>query len=160
MRFKLVVLLLIVALAAFGCQSEKKAEETSADESDVVSAEEPDYISVQHILIAFKGSIPDPKVTRTMEEAEKMAADIYIRAKGGEDFDALVKEFTDDAYPGIYKMANFGIPADMSQKVYPRDKMVRAFGDVGFPLKVGEIGLAQYNPQLSKYGWHIIKRVE
>jgi hypothetical protein len=160
MRLRLLLLLLIAALVVFGCQSEKKTEEAPAEESDVVSAEEPDFISVQHILIAFKGSIPDPKVTRTMEEAEKLAADIFIRAKGGEDFDALVKEFTDDSYPGVYKMANFGVPADMSQKVYPRDRMVGAFGDVGFPLEVGEIGLAQYNPQLSKYGWHIIKRVE
>jgi parvulin-like peptidyl-prolyl isomerase len=48
----------------------------------------------------------------------------------------------------------------MSQKVFPRDKMVGAFGDVGFPLQVGEIGLAEYDPQKSKYGWHIIKRIE
>jgi hypothetical protein len=162
MRLKLLLLLLVTALAAFGCQSEKKTEEAPAPatESDVASGDEPDFISVQHILIAFKGSIPDPKVTRTMEEAEKLAADIFIRAKGGEDFDELVKEYTDDAYPGVYKMANFGVPADMSQKIFARDRMVKAFGDVGFPLEVGGIGLAQYNPQSSRYGWHIIKRVE
>lgn len=38
--------------------------------------------------------------------------------------------------------------------------MVGAFGNVGFPLKVGEVGLAEYDPTESKYGWHIIKRLK
>jgi parvulin-like peptidyl-prolyl isomerase len=48
----------------------------------------------------------------------------------------------------------------MANKVFARDGMVPAFGDVGFPLAVGEIGMADFNPQTSPYGWHIIKRVE
>jgi foldase protein PrsA len=95
-----------------------------------------------------------------MEEARVLAEELFERAKSGEDFDALVKEYTDDSHPGIYKMSNFGIPADEANGVYARDRMVAAFGDVGFPLKVGEIGLASYDPQKSKYGWHIIKRLE
>ena len=62
--------------------------------------------------------------------------------------------------PGIYKMANFGLAADRSQSVFARDKMVQAFGDVGFPLEIGGIGLAEYDSVKSKYGWHIIKRVK
>ena len=38
--------------------------------------------------------------------------------------------------------------------------MVRGFGDVGFQLDVGEIGMAEYDPGTSQYGWHIIKRIE
>jgi parvulin-like peptidyl-prolyl isomerase len=38
--------------------------------------------------------------------------------------------------------------------------MVPAFGDAGFPLKVGEIGMADFDPQKSPYGWHIVKRLE
>lgn len=41
-----------------------------------------------------------------------------------------------------------------------RDELVPAFGDIGFKLEVGEIGLATYDETTSKYGWHIIKRVE
>jgi parvulin-like peptidyl-prolyl isomerase len=37
--------------------------------------------------------------------------------------------------------------------------MVPAFGNVGFKLEVGEIGIADYDPLTSKYGYHIIKRV-
>lgn len=125
-----------------------------------VSMKEPDRVTVQHILIAFKGSIPTESVTRTQAEAESLAREIFARAQKGEDFDALVKEYTDDQYPGIYKMSNIDIPPDKSQEEYSRSRMVKAFGDVSFSLSVGEIGIAEYDPEASKYGWHIIKRLE
>lgn len=121
---------------------------------------EPERIAVQHILIAFQGSIPEAKVTRTRAEAEALAQQVFERAKKGEDFGALVKEFTDDEYPGIYRMANFNVAPETAKQEYPRAKMVKAFGDVGFSLPVGGIGLAVYDPETSKYGWHIIKRLE
>ena len=121
---------------------------------------EPDHITVQHILIAFKGSIPKDTVTRTMEEAEKLAAEVFERARKGEDFDALVKEFTDDSYPGVYKMANFDIEPNRDQGEAERERMVTEFGDVSFKLSVNEIGLAEFSPDRSKYGWHIIKRIK
>jgi len=31
---------------------------------------------------------------------------------------------------------------------------------VSFSLPAGGVGLAVYDPQKSKYGWHIIKRIE
>lgn len=119
----------------------------------------PERLAVQHILIAFKGSIPEDKVTRTKEEAEALAAKLFERAKGGADFDALVKADTDDEYPGVYAMTNFGVTPNKEQKEYSRGGMVRGFGDVSFGLGVGEVGLAVFDPALSKYGWHIIKRV-
>jgi foldase protein PrsA len=121
---------------------------------------EADHISVQHILIAFKGSIPKDTVTRTMEEAEKLANEIFERARKGEDFDALVKEYTDDRYPGVYKMANFDIEPNRDQGEAERGQMVTGFGDVSFSLSVNEIGMAEFSPEGSKYGWHIIKRIK
>lgn len=122
---------------------------------------EPEKVTVQHILIAFRGSLPgDNKVTRSMGEAEKFALQILERAKAGEDFGAMVKTYTNDSYPGIYRMANAGVEPDKSKQEYPRARMVKAFGDVSFGLKVGEVGLAVYDPATSKYGWHIIKRLE
>lgn len=140
-KFALVLLLIIVSLAP-AC---KKA---------------PERIAVQHILIAFQGSIPEAKVTRTQAEAEALAKDIFARAQKGEDFDALVKQYTDDQYPGIYRLSNFSAAPDASKQEYPRAKMVKSFGDVGFSLAVGGIGLAVYDLKDSKYGWHIIKRLE
>jgi hypothetical protein len=121
---------------------------------------EPDRVAVQHVLISFKGAIPKPQVTRTREEAQKLAQEILERARKGEDFNSLVKQYTDDEYPGIYRMSNIGVTADPGKEEYPRAGMVKAFGDVSFSLPVGGIGMAEYDPKESKYGWHIIKRIE
>ncbi len=127
-------------------------------------AGEPDRITVQHILISFQGSAGTvPGVTRTQAEAKALAEKILGQARGGGDFPALVKEHTDDRAPGIYKLANFGVEPILSppsQREYARARMVAAFGDVGFKLKPGEVGLAAYDPVKSKFGWHVIKRLE
>lgn len=121
---------------------------------------EPDHVTVQHILIAFKGSIPKDSVKRAQFEAELLVKEIFKRAKKDQDFDKLVKNYSDDQYPGIYRMSNFDVEPDESEGEYPRSKMVKAFGDLSFKLSVGEIGLAEYDPETCKYGWHIIKRIE
>jgi hypothetical protein len=120
---------------------------------------EPDRVTVQHILIAFRGSIPKETVSRTQVEAEKLALEIFERARRGEDFDSLVKEYSDDQYPGVYKMSNFNVDPETDQGEFSRSAMVKAFGDVSFGLEVGEIGLAAYSPDECRYGWHIIKRI-
>jgi len=120
----------------------------------------PERVAVQHVLIAFKGSIPEETVTRSQDEAKALALEIFERAKKGEDFDALVKKYTNDEYPGVYRMANFGLPLNKENKEYSRAGMVWSFGEVSFGLPVGGVGLAVYDPLGSKYGWHIIKRLE
>lgn len=50
--------------------------------------------------------------------------------------------------------------ATRASQVFPRDEMVPAFGNVGFPLAVGEVGLAPYHPKDSSFGFHIIKRLK
>ena len=126
---------------------------------------EPAYITVQHCLIGFKGSVGNKPIARTKEEAEALAHKLFEQAKNGADFDKIVKEYTDDSPPGIYRMANAGHPADMSSRdpskmVFQRSGMVPAFGNTGFPLSVGEVGLAEYSSIESPYGWHIIKRID
>jgi hypothetical protein len=122
---------------------------------------EPEHVTVQHILIAFRGSLPnDQKVTRSQADAEKLALQIFERAKRGEDFEAMVKIYTNDSFPGIYKMANAGVTPDPARQEFSRTRMVKAFGDVSFGLEVGSVGLAVYDPATSKYGWHVIKRLE
>lgn len=50
--------------------------------------------------------------------------------------------------------------AMMDGQYMPRTGLVPAFGDVGFTLKVGEVGLATFNAETSPFGFHIIKRLE
>jgi peptidyl-prolyl cis-trans isomerase B (cyclophilin B) len=165
-------------------------------------------ITVQHILVSFKET--EVKADRTKEAAEKLANELIKRARDGEDFSALVREYSDDNLipgddlPGSYLMVNKGVTdyafnrarfnvRDKEQALYtelgtkinakqitldqgkatfrefqmkhygpqpiPREQMVSSFGDVSFSLKVGEIGMAEYSPTGSRYGWHIIRRV-
>ena len=120
---------------------------------------EPQYVKVAHVLISFQGVLPG--VTRSKADAEKLAEEIYQRALGGEDFQALVKEYSDDRQRGVaggpYGMSNTGAPAKPGYG--SRTGMVGAFGNVGFSLKLDEIGMSKHGPD-SHYGWHIIKRIE
>jgi len=153
MRF-LASLAAVVVLV--GCTSDKGSDGGGA----MQKGKDPEVITVQHVLIGFEGSVPGKPITRTKEEAQKLAEEILEKARSGADFDALVREHTDDSHPGIYKMANFGVAADLSKQVYSRGGMIPAFGNVGFALRVGEVGMAAYDEQESPYGWHIIKRIE
>jgi hypothetical protein len=117
------------------------------------------HIEVQHVLIGFVGTIPGKNITRSQEEAKKLAYEILDRAKKGEDFGQLVQKYTDDQYPGIYRLADRGQTADQSAGEFPRDGMVKGFSNTAFSLKVGDVGIADYNKPDSPYGWHIIKRL-
>jgi hypothetical protein len=137
-----------------------KSESDAQGKNEKVSKPEPDYITVQHCLIAFKGTLPGKPISRTKDEAAALAKDLLIQLKAGADFDDIIRKHTDDSPPGIYKMANDGKPSDMPNEIYGRRGMVPAFGDTGFPLEVGEFGLAEFDSLKSPYGWHIVKRIK
>lgn len=131
------------------------------------TAGQDEHITVQHILIGFKdaigfqqggGPVPPEVGGRTQEDARKLAYELLDRVKAGEDFDKLMQENSDDTGPGIYSMSNTGVQPGSRETA--REGMVPAFGDVGFSLKVGEIGMADYDPQKSPFGYHVIKRIE
>ena len=156
-------------LPILACQSASKpadpATATTTDAAPATTATQTtaavapaEHIKLQHILIAFAGKVPGKNITRTEAEARQLAEEILARAKAGEDFDTLVRTYTDDAHPGIYGLSNSGIEPAAGE--YSRDRMVPAFGEVGFSLAPGEIGLAAYDARKSPYGWHIIKRLE
>lgn len=164
----------LASLALAACEAKPSSEPSAAPSSPsspepqkpavvestmpVKPAKEPEHIQVQHILIAFQGS--GTRATRPKAEAEKLAKEVLDLARGGADFDALVKKYTDDSHPGIYAMANNGVTPDRSKQEYPRGGMVAAFGDVGFAISAGNIDMAPFDPQKSPFGWHIIKRIE
>lgn len=106
-------------------------------------------ITVQHVLIAFQGAPRITGVTRNKDEAKVLAAEVLQQALGGADFKALMQKHSNDSGGGEYPMTKAG-----------RMQMVKAFGDVGFRLDVGEIGVAPWDATASPFGWHIIKRVK
>ena len=137
---------LTTMLASAPLQAAKKREE------------QPDRVRVQHILISFKGKIRGKEISRKKKAAQALADKLLKQARDGEDFAALVEQYTDDSAPGIYLLGNTDQPKP--PKGFKRSEMALYFGDVAFDLEVGEIGMAKYHPFNSPYGWHIIKRLE
>ncbi len=154
----------VVILVAMGCgggaepKPEPKPSGTAAGPAAKPKREgpEPDHIMVAHVLISFQGT--RTKATRSQYEAEKLAGDVLAKARKGDDFNKLIRDYSDDPGEGVYGLANFKINPVTPE--YPRDGMVAAFGDVGFGLDVGEIGMAPYDAKKSPFGWHIIKRLK
>ncbi|SDR60895.1 peptidyl-prolyl cis-trans isomerase C [Rhizobiales bacterium GAS113] len=77
-------------------------------------------------------------------EDEAIAKQVAERAKKGEDFAALSKEFSKD--PGS---ATDG--GDLGW--FTKDKMVKEFSDAAFKLEPGQTS----DPVKSQFGWHVIK---
>ncbi len=152
-----VLLALGLALGAQAAADEPGASKPGS--SPTPRSQEPPRVVVQHILVSFSGKLPGKTINRTQDEARALAGEILERARQGEDFDALVKQYTDDQAPGIYKLYNRGrTPVDRDE--YARTGMVPCFGDLSFKLAPGEIGVCEYDKMRSPFGWHIIKRLK
>ena len=117
----------------------------------------PDRITVDHILIAVKSPrMPDGQAP---EAAKALADDILKQLEAGADWADLKPKYSADPAPGgPYALANHDVTPGSGE--YPRAGMVPAFGDVGFGLEIGEIGIAAYDPEASPFGYHLIKRVK
>lgn len=95
--------------------------------------------TVRHILLLTKDKTPAEKA-----EIRKKMDGILARAKKGEDFAALAKEFTED--PGSKETG--GLYEDFS-----RGRMVKPFDDAAFSIPVGQIsGIVE-----TEYGYHVLK---
>lgn len=120
-------------------------------------------VKVQHLLVGVGPKFGD----RLPAEAETRAAEILqeLAAANGTNFGELVEQHTNDTYPGIYTMIAGDEPLPASE-VYLRKAMVPAFGDAAWRLRVGEVGVAPYDPMpptgrgTSRFGIHIVKRLE
>jgi parvulin-like peptidyl-prolyl isomerase len=104
--------------------------------------------AASHVLIQYKGSTrADPKITRTKEEAKKLATEVMAKAKKGQDFAELARKYSDE--PGAKDRAG-------SLGKFTRQTMVKAFSDATFALKPGEIS----DVVETQFGFHVIKRTE
>ena len=98
--------------------------------------------SVRHILILTQGKTEAEKA-----EALKKIEGLLVRAKAGEDFEALAVEYSED--PGVAE--NKGLYEN-----FPRGQMVKPFEDAAFSVPVGEIsGVVE-----TAFGYHILKIVD
>lgn len=95
--------------------------------------------SARHILLLTQGKSPAEKA-----EIRKKLEGLLARARKGEDFAALAKEFSEDTASkdkgGLYED-------------FPRGRMVKPFEDAAFSLPIGQISdIVETN-----FGYHILK---
>ena len=106
----------------------------------------PTTIAAQHILVAYRGAErAPPGVTRTKAAAKARADEVLAKAKAGEDFTALVSQYSDD--PGAKERLG-------SLGKFTRDKMDKAFSDAAFQLRVDQVS----DVVETRFGFHVIKR--
>ena len=131
---------------------ELKAEATDAEakkyyEDFPARFEQPEMVRVSHILV----STVDPEAKAPLADDKKaakrkLAEDLLKRARAGEDFAKLAKEFSEDSASrengGEYK--------------FPRGQMVPEFETVAFALTTNQIS----DIVTTQFGYHIIKLSE
>jgi hypothetical protein len=90
--------------------------------------------------------------TRAQEKEAELVAKMKAEEITTDELNEQMNEFLE----GLRAEADNNAPT----MPYPRGSMVPAFGDVGFALEVGQVGMADYHEENSPFGWHIIRRVD
>jgi peptidyl-prolyl cis-trans isomerase C len=109
--------------------------------------EQPEMVRASHILLLTT----DPKTNAELTEAQKAAKHkdmegILKRARAGEDFAALAKEYSED--PGSKDKGG--------EYKFPRGQMMPEFEAAAFSLNTNQVS----DIVTTKYGYHIIKLSE
>ena len=142
-----------LTLSPAAAQDPAPAAEAGIESRDIL-AREPvtDNAQVQHVLVAWKdlsaayrGSMDARASRRSQEDAEKLALEIHRKAKEGEDFAAMMQEYSED--PG-------SATTGRAYNATPTSRLVPPFKKLSLRLEVGEVGIVR-----TAYGYHIIKRV-
>ena len=116
--------------------------------------EQPEMVRASHILISTKDPMdmnPNFSQRKDLPDSEKaakrkQAEDLLKRARAGEDFAKLAKEYSDD--PGSKDKGG--------EYTFPRGQMAPEFEAAAFSLKTNEIS----DLVTTQFGYHIIKLSE
>ena len=105
-----------------------------------------EYRKAKHILfLTVDSTTRQPLSEEEQKKAEQQANDVYERIKKGEDFDALMKEFSQDP----------GLAQNPDGYVFGSGEMVAEFEQAVDAIMPGEVTFCK-----SDFGYHIIKRLQ
>jgi parvulin-like peptidyl-prolyl isomerase len=109
--------------------------------------EQPEQVRASHILIGTRDPNTNSEMTEEQKKAKrKLADDLDKRAKAGEDFAKLAKEYSDDP----------GSKDNGGEYTFPRGQMVPEFEAAAFSLGTNQIS----DVIATQFGYHIIKLSE
>jgi hypothetical protein len=109
---------------------------------------EPAKITVKHVLVKWKGAKKgDDKATRTRGEACLRALEARDKLRAGEDWDAVVKAYSDEAGAATRS----GLVGAVERK-----DVAKPFADAAFELKPNQMS----DVVESEFGFHLITRSE
>ncbi len=107
----------------------------------------PAEVRARHILIVFAGSrAATEETTRSHEEARLRAAEVARRAREGERWEDLHRQYSEE--PGGPPGGDLG--------TFGRGRMTPSFERAAFGLEVGEIS----DPVETPFGFHVIQRTQ
>lgn len=101
------------------------------------------YLCAKHILVNKPAEGEEP--AEGEKQGEELAKELLERAKNGEDFDAMIKEYSQDP----------GSESNPNGYVFTDGEMVKSFEDGVKSIKSGEFTLVE-----SDYGYHVILRLD
>ncbi len=109
--------------------------------------DQPEMVKAAHILLVTMDSATRTELPEEKKKEKRAKIDqLLVRAKAGEDFAALAKEFSED----------IGSKQNGGEYTFPRGRMVPEFDAVAFTLLPGQVS----DIVTSQYGYHIIKVLE
>jgi len=109
--------------------------------------EEPEMVRASHILLSTRDMTTNKELSDEQKAAKrKTAEDLVKRARAGEDFAKLAKEYSEDP----------GSKDNGGEYKFPRGQMVKEFENTAFSLKTNEVS----DVVTTQFGYHVIKLSE